>query len=165
MMIFLCYFQFYSMPVYDQKTLQPLSEDVLVRSLQNIINHENNNKSEGDGVGILTADDRDSWGEARELLHPGNEDTFKAIENALFVVCLDPAFHAATNLDEDRMHTLTAQHAVHGQGLGNCTSNRWFDKAIQVFVTESGESGVSYEHSPAEAVAVMNMSNHVLHCV
>ncbi len=35
---------------------------------------------------------------------------------------------------------------------------------LQVYVTETGESGLTYEHAPAEAVVLMVMGNHVQHC-
>ena len=42
--------------------------------------------------------------------------------------------------------------------------NRWFDKTIQVFVCRNGDNGMTYEHSPAEAVALMTVTDHALHC-
>ena len=42
--------------------------------------------------------------------------------------------------------------------------NRWFDKTIQVFVCRNGDNGMTYEHSPAEAVALMRVTDHALHC-
>ena len=44
------------------------------------------------------------------------------------------------------------------------TGNRWFDKTIQVFVCRNGDNGMTYEHSPAEAVALMTVTDHALRC-
>ncbi len=55
-------------------------------------------------------------------------------------------------------------HSIHGAGLGDCTSNRWFDKTLQVYVTESGENGLTNEHAPGEAVVPMQLVAHALHC-
>ena len=35
---------------------------------------------------------------------------------------------------------------------------------IQVFVCRNGDNGMTYEHSPAEAVALMKVTDHALHC-
>lgn len=94
-------------------------------------------------VGILTATHRDNWANAFEELmkSPTNVASFEAVKDALFVVCLDD-YSAKHNADDAHQ-----QFFHNGDG-----SNRWFDKAIQLIVTNNGRAGVNGEHSPADAV-------------
>jgi carnitine O-acetyltransferase len=36
--------------------------------------------------------------------------------------------------------------------------------SLQIFVCRNGDNGMTYEHSPAEAVALMTVTNHVIYC-
>ena len=115
----------------------------------------------GPKVGLLTSDTRDNWAEAAAILRPDNEDVFEAIETSLFTLSLDTA-SSDKFPDND---TRSAAAAIHGLGPNKNAANRWFDKIIQVFVSSDGSNGISYEHTTAEAVSLMNTSDHVLHCV
>ncbi|KAI8914641.1 acyltransferase ChoActase/COT/CPT [Gorgonomyces haynaldii] len=103
-------------------------------------------------IGILTAGHRDNWGQAYAKLQAlGNQENFDLINDALFVVCLDD--HATKkNIDESHKQIFHNHDA----------SNRWFDKAIQLIVANSGRAGVNGEHSPVDAVVPGNLFNHVL---
>ena len=40
-------------------------------------------------------------------------------------------------------------------------SNRWYDKTMQFIIGTNGVFGLNYEHSPAEAVAVVQLIEHL----
>merc|ERR1711936_155621 len=52
--------------------------------------------------------------------------------------------------------------SLHGGGSSHAGSNRWHDKCIQLYVAESGECGMTYEHSPAEGPPLMILTDHIL---
>lgn len=84
----------------------------------------------GDGVGILTSENRNTWAEARERLikaSPGNENSLIDIQSASFVVCLDDA--APSSLNERARQYF----------LSDNSSNRWYDKPVNFIVCDSGK--------------------------
>jgi len=46
-------------------------------------------------------------------------------------------------------------------GSENNSGNRWFDKTMQFIVAEDGVCGVNYEHSAAEGIVVVELSEHL----
>ena len=95
-----------------------------------------NNGSPDASVGILTAGHRDTWSTAfKDLMEDqGNRESFEAIKDSLFVVCLDN--HSAHKNFDISHHQFF--HNFDG-------TNRWFDKAIQIIVTNSGRAGINGE--------------------
>jgi carnitine O-acetyltransferase len=73
-------------------------------------------------VGLLTAENRTTWAEARQILEQTeqNRTTLEAIDKALFMVCLDDS--SPTTIDD------AGRRFFHG-GDG---TNRWFDKTFSV---------------------------------
>lgn len=103
--------------------------------MDTIISHVGDD--EGTWAGILTTDNRDSWAKQREELlaiSPANARYLQAIEGAAFVVNLDNGSPSG--------YTDHAKHGMLGDGF-----NRWFDKGMQIAVTENGNSGIIIEHS------------------
>ena len=89
----------------------------------------------------LTAGHRDNWYKAHKhltSLSPKNAKNFKQIEEALFVVCLDDT-GVKKNIDESHLKFFHNHDA----------SNRWFDKSIQLIVSNSGRAGLNGEVSLA----------------
>lgn len=146
-------------------------------------------------VGILTASHRHHWAEAREALCFGtplksplfrclmninfpderNRRNLDLIQKAMLVVCLDEPLPATYN---SKLHKGSKGHQagqrdetnmmlqmLHGGG-SNCNSaNRWFDKTVQLVISNDGVCGLCYEHSPAEGVAVILLMEKLLkHC-
>lgn len=64
------------------------------------------------------------------LSDPSNLETLKAIESALFVVCLDQA----SGVDGVDDRSSCAYQTLHGGGAVSNGGNRWFDKTIQVIL-------------------------------
>nr|AUJ88962.1 ChAT protein [Epiphanes senta] len=57
--------------------------------------------------------------------------------------------------------TLTAFQMLHGCSSENNSGNRWFDKTMQFIISEDGVCGLNYEHSPAEGIVVIELSEHL----
>ncbi|KAI7868608.1 acyltransferase ChoActase/COT/CPT [Spinellus fusiger] len=104
-------------------------------------------------VGVLTSEQRDTWGELRQSLesNPTNKATLKAIDTSLFTLCLD---HYSSPLDLDKSH-LNLAH-------GRSARNRWFDKSLQYIIENNGRAGVNGEHSPCDAVVPQRTSEYVI---
>ncbi|XP_029939584.1 carnitine O-palmitoyltransferase 2, mitochondrial [Salarias fasciatus] len=100
-------------------------------------------------LGYLTSENRDVWAALRDqLVSAGNAEQLRAVDNALFCLCLD---------DEDmRDHIHTSHAMLHGDGR-----NRWFDKSFSIILTKDGEAGVNFEHSWGDGVAVLRMQNEL----
>lgn len=58
--------------------------------------------------------------------------------------------------------TVRASHLMmHGGNSENNSGNRWFDKTMQFIISEDGDCGINYEHSPAEGIVVIELSEHL----
>lgn len=105
-------------------------------------------------VGILSAENRDTWAECYQILQKGiaynsyttlnlfrlhsianldvvldNAAVLKEIETSLFVLSLD----SVCDTSSVNAQTKAALQTIHGGGSKCNSSNRWFDKTIQVF--------------------------------
>ncbi len=120
-----------------------------------------------------------------------NRDCLDMIERCLFVVCLDKKVASPeidsycepkinenytqiytngngikenSKLEEyevsDEM-SKTAFQMLHGCNSRNNSGNRWFDKTMQFIISEDGYCGLNYEHSPAEGIVVIELSEHL----
>ena len=69
-----------------------------------------------------------------------NIQSLKAVENSLFVLCLDKAFTGDSYNDK----SATAMETIHGCGSENNGGNRWFDKTIQVSVITHTKTHIPY---------------------
>ena len=100
-------------------------------------------------VGVLTAANRGTWAKTRMSMvkhHKKNQDVFKIIDSALFIVCLDDCspesiddraanmLHGSYNLQQN-----TSAHEGYLQ-TGTLT-NRWYDK-LQLIICENGAAGI-----------------------
>lgn len=61
--------------------------------------------------------------------------------------------YTAAGRDESNL----AHQMLHGGGSTFNSSNRWFDKTIQLIISGDGACGLCYEHSNAEGVAVIQL--------
>ncbi|KAJ2853138.1 Carnitine O-acetyltransferase mitochondrial, partial [Coemansia erecta] len=103
-------------------------------------------------VGILTADNRDSWTDNRKLLiesSPANAQVLDEIESSAFIVSLEK--DAPVTREE-------FSHAIwHGDGC-----NRWFDKPCQFVVTDSVRAGFNGEHSMMDGTPTLRLAEYVI---
>eukprot|EP00924_Labyrinthula_sp_SR-Ha-C_P016967 maker-scaffold_6-snap-gene-20.57-mRNA-1 protein AED:0.03 eAED:0.03 QI:59/0.8/0.83/1/1/1/6/35/637 len=102
--------------------------------------------SEGPDVGLLTTLERDAVADLRsELLSSSsiNEETFKAVDESLFVLSLED--------NEDSDINVVSSMALTGQIKPNGKINRWFDKHT-VIVDKLGSFCVNFEHSAGDGL-------------
>ncbi|CAH2076707.1 unnamed protein product, partial [Iphiclides podalirius] len=132
---------FYIFDVLDKDgNLLPPSE--MLGNLSQIVN-DNSQKSQYH-LGVLTCQNRDKWAMQRRYLEEnGNKEALHKIDSAIFNLILDDE-----NIKDDKHKLL--KHFLHGDGL-----NRWFDKSFSLIVTQDGCSGVNFEHSWGDGVAVL----------
>jgi hypothetical protein len=104
------------------------------------------------------------------------------IERCIFIICLDKRVTKYTKNDitvnkilneskresetnnefskKDLMEN-TAHQMLHGCGSKYNSGNRWFDKTMQFIISEDGSYGINFEHSPAEGIVVIELSEHL----
>ncbi|KCV72970.1 hypothetical protein H696_00523 [Fonticula alba] len=102
-------------------------------------------------VGILTSDARPAWAAAREHLaglSAKNAASLKAVDSALFMLCLDDT--APTSMEALSREMLT--------GSGR---NRWFDKSFSMIINRNGTTAINFEHAWGDGVAVLRYLNDV----
>ncbi|KAH8283035.1 hypothetical protein KR054_011651, partial [Drosophila jambulina] len=147
---------FFQLPVRSSSG-SPLSPDSLVDELEAIIDCP---LQRGEPFGLLTHDNRGNWAEARGAMCrlPGNADILEAIEQSLFVVCLD----RCVAIPEGQESIVQAHQLLHGGGLHENSANRWMDKTIQLIVNPNGLAGFCYEHSPAECQPLAMLMDYVM---
>lgn len=120
-------------------------------------------------VGLLTGIQRNKWAEARETLcrDDRNRHNLELIARSLLVICLDEPLPTSFNCrlqkggkghnTGGRDETNLALQMIHGGGSSYNSSNRWFDKTIQLVISGDGACGLCYEHSSAEGIAVIQL--------
>lgn len=147
---------FYALEVLNKdNSLKNLTD--IEKSLWDIVNDAK--QADGEGVGVLTSDDRDTWAKAREHLLISSETnvaSLRSIEDSLFIISLD-----SSNLGLPKGHPAPPHraspasvdaHARNTSGAGRSGHNRWFDKALSVTVEPNGRAGMMGEHSPCDAL-------------
>ncbi|KAM0812782.1 putative polyketide synthase protein [Seiridium cardinale] len=106
-------------------------------------------------VCTLTADTRQSWSQVRKELevNPTNAATLRAIDSAMFVVCLDD--ESPTTSGERHTQFLIG-------GKGHAFTNRWLDKPIQFVVAANGLSAGIYEHTKIDGLNVRILHQRII---
>ncbi|XP_071520828.1 choline O-acetyltransferase isoform X2 [Panulirus ornatus] len=146
-------------------------------------------------VGIMTADNRRTWAQSRQILagEPDNQKILRWVETCVLVVCFDDPLPTKYNLATRTSHraSLTKRSSsfnmtpqtpgqeeltmrdevnaghqmIHGGGFNHNTANRWFDKTVQFVVTRDGWCGLCYEHSCAEGIVVIQLVEQILQAI
>ena len=106
----------------------------------------------GPSVGVLTAENRDTWADARQELSFAsevNQNSLKDIETSAFVVCLDD--------------TTPITHDEHSRGcwIGD-GRNRFWDKSLQFIVFDNGKAGFCGEHSCMDGTPTARLNDFIL---
>ncbi|XP_050446529.1 carnitine O-palmitoyltransferase 2, mitochondrial isoform X3 [Cataglyphis hispanica] len=95
-------------------------------------------------VGVLTTSERDQWAQARShLVKTGNMEILKKIDSAIFVMILDDE---VIGTEKNKL----LRTYLHADG-----TNRWFDKSFSLIVSKDGYSGINFEHSWGDGVAIL----------
>lgn len=104
-------------------------------------------------LGALTSQNRRVWAAARNHLinlSTKNADSLKAIDSALFCI----------NLDDTTMNQENPVPTIRNFLFDEC-KNRWYDKSLSVIIDKSGTTGVNFEHSWGDGVAVLRYFNEI----
>lgn len=100
-------------------------------------------------VGVLTSENRDVWADVRsKLIELGNNETLKAIDSSMYCIALD-------DIDSEDPDVM-CPNFLHGNPM-----NRWFDKNYTLIVNKNGYSGLNFEHSWGDGVAVLRFFNEI----
>ncbi|KAJ1965552.1 Carnitine O-acetyltransferase mitochondrial [Dipsacomyces acuminosporus] len=139
--------QFFSLPLVHAGV--PLTLDEIEAALDRIV--EEADSTVAAPVGILTADNRDSWSDNRDLLlqSPENAAVLNEIESSAFLV----------SLEKDR--PVTREEFSHATWHGN-GRNRWFDKPCQFAVFDNARAGFCGEHSMMDGTPTLRLSEFVM---
>jgi carnitine O-acetyltransferase len=102
-------------------------------------------------LGYLTTSHRDACATARDALLciPGMDEALPLLESGMLLLCLD-----------DEMPYSMQQRARH-YWHGNGSSNRWYDKNIQLIVTKQGALGYVGEHSMMDGMPAVGLCRHL----
>ncbi|KAI1842497.1 hypothetical protein JX266_011251 [Neoarthrinium moseri] len=102
-------------------------------------------------TGLLTTDDRDTWGSNRKILlsiDARNATYLHTLESSVFVLCLD---------DDS---PITRRDRIVSGYLGD-GFNRWHDKCLQIVVTANGRSASIFEHSMIDIMTTSQLSQRM----
>ncbi|CAF4582646.1 unnamed protein product, partial [Rotaria socialis] len=149
-----------------------LDEDDIYTLLRRVVQIADDDPWSTDEVGIYTSLPRRTWAHVRtELMKDAlNRDSLDLIERCIFLVCLDQADIPDLDEEEDLVNFNTAvkrdfvslgEQILHGGKNMLNASNRWYDKTMQFIIGTDGMFGLNYEHSPAEAIAVIQLIEHL----
>ncbi|KAK4687387.1 hypothetical protein P7C73_g2745, partial [Tremellales sp. Uapishka_1] len=157
---------FASTPVGE--VAQPLAVGEIAARLKAAVEDAKQRKANGEkgiAVGVLTADERDTWMKNREhllSLSASNRNTFDSISSSLLALSLDSyTIPSVSTSDPLKLPAVDAQ-------IRNCASgidgghNRWFDKALSVMMETNGRAGIMGEHSPVDALIPSIVVDYVL---
>ena len=119
-------------------------------------------------VGVLTAESRDAWAQARASLvnHDAkNSDVLSLIDSALFIVCLDDCSpesidDRAANMLHGSYNLEPSASAHEGVLQTGTLTNRWYDK-LQLIICENGAAGINFEHSAVDGHTVLRFASDV----
>ncbi|VVC93873.1 unnamed protein product [Leptidea sinapis] len=138
---------FYTFDVLDNDG-NLLSPAEILGNLHKIMTDQR--KSADFPLGVLTSQNRDLWAMQRAHLEDtGNSDSLRQIDTAIFNLILDE-----DSIDDDKNKILKLY--LHGDG-----TNRWYDKSFSLIVTKDGVSGINFEHSWGDGVAVLRFFQDV----
>ena len=118
---------------------------------ENMPNIDNNSSNlNGDGGSSGSEDGEDSSGESSRDGNGENDENSTSSSRGMNggVESVDWAVRAAHQM-------------LHGGNSENNSGNRWFDKTMQFIISEDGNCGITYEHSPAEGIVVIELSEHL----
>lgn len=127
----------------------PVSVGAVEQALNHILENGDTRDDDDDvSPAMLSALPRDEWARRRsELLrHEQNAQTLALIEKALFVVCLDTG-NGPGSLS-GLMANLRDGHA----------HNRFYDKSMQIIVTENGKAGLCFERGAVDGSVALGFA-------
>ena len=145
---------FFAMDFCDPVTAEPYPVQLLEEGLQEIVARADEMDSQNHPkLGWLTSGHRDDWAAARqELFSAACDDLTAALEflqAGAILICLDD--DQPVSRAEMANQLLTGSIKTGG--------NRWFDKSIQIIVTDNGKAGLLGEHSMMDGMPVLSFAD------
>ncbi|KXS17894.1 acyltransferase ChoActase/COT/CPT [Gonapodya prolifera JEL478] len=140
--------QYFKVPVLTNDGKELSTPDLEVQ-LQRVIDLAGSKKTAS--IGVLSADHRDVWAKNYEKLRaisPVNGASLDAIEESIFVLCLD------------NESPVTREECARSAWHGDATS-RYYDKHSQIIVWENGKAAFMGEHSMIDATPTAKLVDWV----
>ncbi|XP_060847233.1 carnitine O-palmitoyltransferase 2, mitochondrial [Rhopalosiphum padi] len=132
---------FYKFDVLDNQG-NILSPQLLLSKIQYVLNDDI--APSNHPIGVLTTTERDNWANLRNyLIKLGNEESLRIIDDSLMMIALDDETPGSDPIP-------CVKQYLHSDGV-----NRWFDKSFTLIVCADGTSGLNFEHSWGDGVAVL----------
>ncbi|KAH7101487.1 acyltransferase ChoActase/COT/CPT [Auriculariales sp. MPI-PUGE-AT-0066] len=132
-----------------------------VGQLEHLIDHikRRSGEREWPEVGVLVANDRDSWAEdyAKLIKNYKNRTIVRDIHSAAFVMCLDEG-----GPDSAVEYSRALWHGGRG---GRALANRWVDKPVQFVVYDNMKAGIMGEHSVMDGTPTVRLCDDVLNMI
>ncbi|ALC47477.1 CG12428 [Drosophila busckii] len=120
--------------VHEDDTILTAAEIlVILQRMRSMLDYE----PEGDGVSLLTHDERSSWAKNRQHLmelSAANKDTLRMVESSAIIICWDE--------HEPRDYEESSQLALYGD-----YHSRWADRSSTLVAYKNGRLVYSGEHS------------------
>lgn len=146
---------FFSIQLVDPGTHKPLHIGDLEEQLRRCITLADSIPSSRPKLGIMTSNNRNEWADARaKLLECGGLAMEKALEKLQSGAIL-------INLDDEAPVSRQECGNLYWTGGLKSGSNRWFDKSIEIMVSNNGKAGLIAEHSMMDGMPVINFSDYV----
>jgi carnitine O-acetyltransferase len=146
---------FFAMELVHPQTGNPLPVSQLEEQLMDCIRMADRLPSSRKKLGLLTSQNRDDWASARQdLVKMGSiamKDALELLESGAVLLNLD---------DEAPVSRQECGNLFWTGGLAS-GENRWFDKSIQIMVTNNGKAGLIAEHSMMDGMPVINFANYI----
>lgn len=146
--------KFFTFNFVDQEG-NPKSIQELESNLTECIQLADQGPDSGLYFGWLTSSDRDAWADARaEMIEKGGPNMVKALhtlESGALLLCLD----------DEKPISRSECAKIFWTGDHTSGHNRWFDKSIQLMVTENGKAGLIGEHSMMDGMPMIAFANSI----
>jgi len=146
---------FFSIELVHPDSGDPLLVTDLEEQLRQCIILADSIPSSRPKLGLMTSSNRDDWANAREkLLQAGGlvmEDALECLQSGAILL----------NLDDEAPVSRQECGELFWTGGLKSGPNRWFDKSIQIMVTDNGKAGLIAEHSMMDGMPVINFSDFV----
>ncbi|KAK0204849.1 acyltransferase ChoActase/COT/CPT [Desarmillaria ectypa] len=150
---------FYKITVMESHSVS-IDVSHLARYLEAVVSDAEQRLIDGEepvSIGVLSADDRDTWSNNLQYLlalSESNKVIHTALSNSLMVLSLDDEIHKdpPSPVSPTKQYSFDSHlHSIRST-TGN-VDNRWFDKAFTLIVDPAARSGAMGEHSPCDALA------------
>jgi len=132
---------------------EPFPVMYLEQMVQSCIAQADNESVTDVCVGVLTSQDRDLWAcDYAHLteIHPTMRASLDVVESAALCLCLDHY--------EPVSRECTSDLLWHG---ATPAPNRYFDKSIQIIVSDNGQAGVLGEHSMMDGMPMVRFADYI----